>query len=299
MALQAGPQIRHGARDETPEQGPPMSYDALVWLLVGLGVGVAGSLMLLVGYVTLEHWRLGRRLRRRWGGAAAPSTVLAKPVLTKRPGPRSDTMKPVNAKPEAKALVAAKPIAAAKLAAKPAPVRPALVVAAASPAKPPSASLPETRPGAAEPAVAAKTPAKIVTDAKPEPKPEAAKAEAAAKPAPVRPALVVAAASPAKPPSSSLPETRPGAAEPAVAAKAPAKVVADIKPEPKPEATKPEPEAKPAPARPALSVVAASPPKPAVPPEPAAPAGEPTAALLAPPKRLQSVEAMFAEAFAP
>ena len=46
---------------EKARQERVMSYDALVWLLVGLGVGVAGSLMLLLGYVTLEHRRLGRR----------------------------------------------------------------------------------------------------------------------------------------------------------------------------------------------------------------------------------------------
>jgi len=41
-----------------------MSLDALVWLLVGVGLGVGGSLLLLMAYSGLERFRLGQRIRR-------------------------------------------------------------------------------------------------------------------------------------------------------------------------------------------------------------------------------------------
>lgn len=41
-----------------------MSLEAIVWLIVGVGIGVGACLMLLMLYAGLERWRLGRRLRR-------------------------------------------------------------------------------------------------------------------------------------------------------------------------------------------------------------------------------------------
>jgi hypothetical protein len=40
-----------------------MSYDAVVWVLVGAGLGVAGCLMLLMLFSALERFRLGQRLK--------------------------------------------------------------------------------------------------------------------------------------------------------------------------------------------------------------------------------------------
>lgn len=200
-----------------------MSYDALVWLLVGLGIGVAGSLVLLVGYVTLEHQRLGRRLRRARGDAAATvpptvSTLPPPPLRAKRPDGRAEAA--AAPKPQARLAVVAKPAPADAPAVKPGPVRPVLAV----PALP--------RPG-------------LASRSEPPSEP--------AKPATIKPDAEVGAG------------------------------------------TKPEPEAKPGPA---LSLVAATPSKPAVPSEPAALAGAAASPTPTPPKPLQSVEAMFAEAFA-
>lgn len=63
-----------------------MSFDALVWLLVGIGLGVAGCLMALLLYAALEGGRLRRRLRRARQAKPAPmkvekvAPVVAKPL---------------------------------------------------------------------------------------------------------------------------------------------------------------------------------------------------------------------------
>jgi hypothetical protein len=110
-----------------------MSYDALVWLLVGLGVGVAGSLMLLLGYTGMERARLGRRLRK----ARSAVAVAAEPAPVVRP-PRSrlDMARPAAAKPAAEET-------------KPVPVKPALVVVPAT-APEPVAVAPVKEPAEAE-----------------------------------------------------------------------------------------------------------------------------------------------------
>ena len=91
-----------------------MSYDALVWLLVGLGIGVAGSLMLLMGYAALERARLGRRLRKARDAVASEPAPAVRP-----PGSRLDMARSAAAKP---ALEESKSE----------PVRAAVVVAAAT-----------------------------------------------------------------------------------------------------------------------------------------------------------------------
>lgn len=136
-----------------------MSYDALVWLLVGLGAGVAGSLMLLMGYAGLERARLGRRLRN---GARAAVVVVpeGKPAPTARPpGSRLDLTGLVTAKP-------------APDEAKPSPVRPALVVVASTVPEP-VVVVPVAKAADAEVAPPAAAPA---------PKPAAPAAPAAPKP---------------------------------------------------------------------------------------------------------------------
>jgi hypothetical protein len=94
-----------------------MSYDALVWLLVGLGVGVAGSLMLLMGYAGLERARLGRRLRKARAAVAMAPEAKAAPVV-RPPGSKLDMARSAAAKPAPDEV-------------KPAPIKPALVVVAA------------------------------------------------------------------------------------------------------------------------------------------------------------------------
>lgn len=144
-----------------------MSYDALVWLLVGLGIGVAASLMLFLGYSMLEYGRLSRRLRMaRAAAAAAGPAEKAAPVappktsLLARPGARTEVAaKPVAeanavtvAKPvaEAKAVTEVKPAVASKSPAGDKPPRPALVVVPASEARPAVV----TKPAPAAPVVA-------------------------------------------------------------------------------------------------------------------------------------------------
>lgn len=142
-----------------------MSYDALVWLLVGFGIGVAGSLMLLIGYSTLEYGRLSRRFRR----ARAAALAAAAPT----PAPAAAPVAP-------KTSLLAGPVAEAKPAAEPnpaaddKPARPALVVV----------SPPEPKPAVSvEPAV----PAPVV-----EAKPIAAPATEAVAAPPKRPQSVEA-----------------------------------------------------------------------------------------------------------
>lgn len=139
-----------------------MSYDALVWLLVGLGIGVAASLMLLIGYSMLEYGRLSRRFRRARATTAAAAVApieRAVPVV-----PKTSLL----ARPAAPSDVAARPVAAAKpmIELKPAvdpepavddkPARPALVVVSAPEPKPVAISepVPAAPVVAAEPTVA-------------------------------------------------------------------------------------------------------------------------------------------------
>ncbi len=58
-----------------------MSLDAMVWLVVGIGVGIGACFLLLVLYASLERWRLGRRIQRaRVLKTAAPRGVVQTPV---------------------------------------------------------------------------------------------------------------------------------------------------------------------------------------------------------------------------
>ncbi len=123
-----------------------MSYDALVWLLVGLGVGVAGSLMLLMGYAGLERARLGRRLRKARAAVAIAPEPKPAPVA-RPPGSRLDMARPAVAKPALDET-------------RPEPVRPALVVVAATTPEPIVAAVPMAKVAEAEvaPAVTPPTP---------------------------------------------------------------------------------------------------------------------------------------------
>lgn len=129
-----------------------MSYDALVWMLVGLGVGVAGSLMLLMGYAGLERARLGRRLRK--ARAAAMVATAPEPALTVKPrGSRIDMPKPL-ARPAAAKPAPDNP--------KPEPVKPALVAVAAAAPEPVVVAAELAAAAAPEPEVAAEPDAKAV-----------------------------------------------------------------------------------------------------------------------------------------
>lgn len=123
-----------------------MSYDALVWLLVGFGIGVAGSLMLLIGYSTLEYGRLSRRFRR----ARAAALAAAAPT----PAPAAAPVAP-------KTSLLAGPVAEAKPAADDKPARPALVVVSPPDPKP---AIP-AEPAAPVPAIEAKPIAAPATEA--------------------------------------------------------------------------------------------------------------------------------------
>ncbi|CAN7328565.1 hypothetical protein LJR016_001708 [Devosia sp. LjRoot16] len=116
-----------------------MSYDALVWLLVGLGIGVTASLLLLIGYSTLEYGRLSRRFRRARTAAAAaapvekPVPVAPKMSLLARPAARTEAAaKPVA---QGKAMTEVKPAADPKSVADDKPARPTLAVVPAPEAK--------------------------------------------------------------------------------------------------------------------------------------------------------------------
>jgi hypothetical protein len=145
-----------------------MSYDALVWLLVGLGVGVAGSLMLLLGYSGLERARLSRRLRQ----ARSVVAVTDEPApVVRPPGSRLDMVRP-----------ATKPMAEEP---KLVPVKPALVVV------PATASEPVTVVPMAKPAEAEVAPPPAATLAKVEPE--------------VAPAAVMPSSQPAAAPATPKP----------------------------------------------------------------------------------------------
>lgn len=78
-----------------------MSFDALVWLLVGLGIGVAGSLMALMLYAALEGGRL-RRARQ----AKPISVKVEKPAPAMARPPVAPTVAPKAVEPLAAPVVA-------------------------------------------------------------------------------------------------------------------------------------------------------------------------------------------------
>lgn len=149
-----------------------MNYDAVVWLLVGLGVGVAASLMLLIGYSALERGRLSRRLRRaRAAAPVAAAAVTSMPVRVARPpmarpqaakaeAEKVEPKREEPAKPEAKP--APKPEVATPAAVATEPAEPSGVVvpfAAPKPVEPKPPAVQMAPPGAAEkPAVKAPLP---------------------------------------------------------------------------------------------------------------------------------------------
>lgn len=134
-----------------------MSYDALVWLLVGLGVGVAGSLMLLMGYAGLERARLGRRLRKARAAVAIAPEAKAAPVV-RPPGSRLDMARSAAAKPAPDEV-------------KPAPVKPALVVVAAPAPEPVVVPVAKAADAEVAPSVAAAAPKPAAPVAPTGPKP--------------------------------------------------------------------------------------------------------------------------------
>jgi hypothetical protein len=135
-----------------------MSLDAIVWLLVGIGIGVAACLMLLMLYAGLERWRLGRRLRRGR-------------VLRQLPQPRGE------AEVERRARLRP-PVVGAKAAVEP------VLPASAEPAPPPVPDVvPVTTEAAFEPVVTAE-----VADAPESPDPAVKRAVAEAGPEPASPA---------------------------------------------------------------------------------------------------------------
>lgn len=95
--------IRHGSGNGGGGVRPVMSYDELVWLVVGLGLGVGGTLMWLMLLAATEGWRLRRRIRRARKlapvvAAAPPALVTrAAPVSAARPAPKPMTPAPVSA----------------------------------------------------------------------------------------------------------------------------------------------------------------------------------------------------------
>lgn len=92
-----------------------MTYDALVWLFVGFGIGVAASLLLLIGYAGAEQARLGRRLRQARAAAAVveaapvPGAVSA-PAVKPRPAAPADASRAVPVRPVAANTVAPRPV---------------------------------------------------------------------------------------------------------------------------------------------------------------------------------------------
>ncbi|MBN9308033.1 hypothetical protein [Devosia sp.] len=62
-----------------------MSLDVIVWLLAGVGLGVAASAMLLGAFAGLERLRLGRRLKRARALKAVPSAFAAAAPAPGRP----------------------------------------------------------------------------------------------------------------------------------------------------------------------------------------------------------------------
>ena len=92
-----------------------MSLDAVVWLVAGIGIGIGMSVLLLVVYAGLEHWRLGRRLRRARTrvAIALPDTPFA--PLPRRSEPVAPALEAVEAEPEI-------PVAPVRTSASPEPV---------------------------------------------------------------------------------------------------------------------------------------------------------------------------------
>lgn len=112
-----------------------MTYDALVWLFVGFGIGVAASLMLLIGYAGAEQARLGRRLRQARAAAvveAAPVPgAVSAPAVKPRPAAPADASRAVPVRPVAANTVAPRPV---EVVAAPAAIAaPAVVTAPAAP----------------------------------------------------------------------------------------------------------------------------------------------------------------------
>ncbi|HEV2517894.1 MAG TPA: hypothetical protein VGV07_21765 [Devosia sp.] len=132
-----------------------MSYDALVWLLVGLGIGVAGSLMLLLGYSMLEYGRLSRRFREARAAVAAAATP---DVAVVPPAPRTSLL----ARPVAGPVVETKPVA--KVATEVKPTVTPRPTAEAKPARPALAVVPKA---GRQPAELAKAAPPVAVEAKP------------------------------------------------------------------------------------------------------------------------------------
>jgi hypothetical protein len=160
-------EIRQGAADERSGSELKMSYDALVWLLVGLGIGVAASLMLLLGYSMLEYGRLSRRFRRARAAAAAAATpvtetlpVAPKTSLLAPPAPRANVVARLTAPANDVRPVAGRIRATDDTTARPTPVSvpPAKPAEVAEPR--PSARAVETQASAAPP------PAVVVAEVK-------------------------------------------------------------------------------------------------------------------------------------
>lgn len=85
-----------------------MSIEALVWLLVGLGFGIAGTLMLLMAYSAMERFRLGRRLRQA-RTATAMAQLAARSMPPRPKGSRIDTVKTAPARSILQVTPAAEP----------------------------------------------------------------------------------------------------------------------------------------------------------------------------------------------
>ncbi len=171
-----------------------MSYDAVVWLLVGTGLGVAGCLLLLMLFSTLEWVRLGRRLKQARLLRATPTPrVAANRVMPEQAKPAPVEMNTLVPEPAAVVVVAVaeadekrpKPVDARSLIVPPPKPRP--FAPGTARARPAAASKPVDKSAAPPPkpvlkpvAAVPKAPAKLEVVAKEESKP----ADVAAKPLP-------------------------------------------------------------------------------------------------------------------
>lgn len=250
-----------------------MSLDALVWLLVGIGLGVAACLLLLMLVSALEWFRLGQRLKRarhvRLAAVPRDADVPAKVVQVEMPPGSRDVLMAEADAPVARATVEAserrpRPVDAKSMVVAP-PKSRAIALSAAR------MRLATTAPRIAEKALAdtpkpvpkassapSKPPAKPTVVASADAKPAGERTAASAKPAPASPEKVVA-------PVAKGVTSSPAAPPPAIAANDPAPkpkltVVASNKPATPvqkarsfvaPEEKKPVPEPKAADARPA------------------------------------------------